>query len=165
LMSTVPVAQITLDQDGDGDTDFQGTTLDGLRFTYAQPGIYLATATVTGPSGTEKASAIIQVYDRAQLEALLQAKWLAMKNRLRSGDVAGAVQFIGSSARDRYRAAFETIAADLPDIDSILMPLTFVDVWGPRATFQMQRTDAGVVKNFEVRFEVDDDGVWRLTAF
>ena len=165
LSSTVQVDQITLDQDSDGDTDFQGTTLDGLRFTYTKPGVYRATATLTGPGGTEKASAIIQVYDRAQLEALLQAKWLAMKNRLRSGDIAGAVQFIATSARDRYRTDFETIAADLPDIDSILTALTFVDVWGPRATFQMHRTDAGVLKNFEVRFAVDDDGVWRLTAF
>lgn len=165
LMSTVAVGQITVDQDGDGDTDFQGTTLEGLRFTYTQPGVYLATATVTGTGGTERASAIIQVYDRAELEALLQAKWLAMKNRLRTGNVVGAVQFIATSARDRYRTAFEAIAADLPEIDSILTPLTFVGVWGSEATFQMQRTDGGVVKNFEVRFGVDDDGVWRLAAF
>jgi hypothetical protein len=165
LMSDVAVTQIAVDQNGDGDTDFQGTTLDGLRFTYTQPGVYLATATVTGPGGTEHASAIIQVYDRAELERLLQAKWLALKDRLRAGNVAGAVQFIAMSARDRYRTSFEAIAPDLPDIDSVLTPLTFVEMWGPEATFQMQRTDAGVVKNFEVRFGIDDDGVWRLTAF
>jgi hypothetical protein len=165
LMSTVAVSQIALDQDGDGNTDFQGTTLDGLRFTYTQPGVYLATATTTGPGGTEHASAIIQVYDRAELERLLQAKWLAMKDRLRSGNVDGAVQFIAMSARDRYRTSFEAIAPDLPDIDSVLTPLTFVEMWGPEATFQMQRTDGGVVKNFEVRFGIDEDGIWRLRAF
>src|SRR6266508_4134413 len=151
-MSDVAVTQIAVDQDGDGDTDFQGTTLDGLRFTYTQPGVYLATATVTGAGGTEHASAIIQVYDRAELERLLQAKWLAVKDRLRAGNVAGAVQFIAMSARDRYRTALEAIAADLPEIDSILRPLTFVSVWGPEATFQMQRTDGGLVKSFEFRF-------------
>lgn len=165
LISTVAVSQITVDQDGDGVTDFQGTTLEGLRFTYTQPGVYLATATVTGPSGTERGSAIIQVYDRAELEQLLQAKWLAIKDRLRTGNVAGAVEFIAMRARDRYRTSLEAIAADLPQIDSILTPLTFVSVWGPEATFQMQRTDGGIVKNFEVRFSVDDDGVWRLTVF
>jgi hypothetical protein len=165
LMSTVAVGQITVDQDGDGVIDFQGTSLDGLRFTYTKPGVYLATATVTGAGGTEHGSAIIQVYDRAELEQLLQAKWLAMKDRLRTDDVAGAVQFIATHARDRYRTALEAIAADLPEIDSILTPLTFVDVWGPEARFQMQRSDGGVVKNFEVRFGVDNDGVWRLTAF
>jgi hypothetical protein len=165
LMSTVAVNQISVDQNGDGITDFQGTTLEGLRFTYTQPGVYLATATVTGASGTESASAIIQVYDRAELERLLQAKWLAMKDRLRTGNVAGAVQFIAMSARDRYRTSFEAIAPDLSDIDSILTPLTFVEMWGPEATFQMQRADGGAVKNFEVRFGIDDDGIWRLTAF
>ena len=165
LASTVAVGQIAIDQDGDGDTEFQGTTLEGLRFTYTQPGVYLATATVTGLAGTERASAIIQVFDRAELEQLLQAKWLAMKNRLRTGDVAGAVQFISTGARDRYRTAFEAIAADLPEIDSILTPITLVRVWGPEVTFEMQRSDAGVVKNFEVRFGVDNDGFWRITAF
>lgn len=165
LMSTVDVSQITVDQDGDGIADFQGTSVDGLRFTYTRPGVYVATATATGASGTQHASAIIQVYDRAALELLLQAKWMAMKDRLRSGDVAGAVQYIRIRSRDRYRSALEAIAADLPDIDSILTPLTFVDMWGPEATFQMQRTDGGVVKNFEVRFGIDTDGVWRLAAF
>jgi hypothetical protein len=31
--------------------------------------------------------------------------------------------------------------------------------------FEMQRTDAGVLKSFAVRFVVDDDGVWRVGSF
>lgn len=165
LMSTVAVGQIALDQDGDGTVDFQGTSLDGLRFTYGQPGVYLATATVTNGTGAQKASAIVQVYDRPSLEALLQAKWAAMKEALRRGDVEGALRFIMAGQRDRYRRAFELIASDLPQIDGILGAITFADSWAYEVTFTMPRTDAGVEKTFEVRFGVDTDGIWRVRAF
>jgi hypothetical protein len=29
----------------------------------------------------------------------------------------------------------------------------------------MRRTDAGVAKSFEVRFQIDTDGLWRLRIF
>ena len=165
LVSNVAVSQIAVDQDGDGVTDFQGTTLEGVRFTYDRPGLYLATATATTPAGPERASAIVQIDDRATLEALLQARWQALKDALRQGNVDAAVQLIATGSRDRYRAALEAIAADLPGIDSILTGLTFVRSWGPEVTFEMRRSDAGVEKSFEVRFGVDVDGVWRLRAF
>jgi hypothetical protein len=165
LMSTVAVGQIALDQDGDGDVDFQGPSLEGLRFTYGQPGVYLAAATVSNSTGSHKATAIVQVYDPAPLEALLQAKWAAMKDALRRGDVEAALRFIVESARDRYRRAFEVIVADLPQIDTILGAITLADSWATEVTFTMPRSDAGVQKTFEVRFGVDADGIWRLRAF
>jgi hypothetical protein len=165
LMSTVAVGQIALDQDGDGTVDFQGPSLEGLRFTYAQPGVFLAAATVTNGTGSHKATAIVQVYDPATLEALLQAKWAAMKDALRRGDVEAALRFIVASQRDRYRRAFELIAADLPQIDTILGAITLADAWATEVTFTMPRSDAGVQKTFEVRFGVDADGIWRVRAF
>lgn len=165
LISMAPVGQIALDQDGDGAVDFQGTTLEGLRFTYPQPGLYLARATVSGAGGSHSATALLQVDDRAQLEALLQARWLALRNALRVGDIEGALLSVASGARARYRTAFETLAADLPQIDAILGGLTFVRAWGAEVVFAMQRSDDGVQKTFEVRFAVDDDGVWRVSSF
>jgi hypothetical protein len=88
-----------------------------------------------------------------------------MKNALRQGDVEGALLYVTSGAREAYRAAFQAIAADLPQIDAILGPITFVRSWGPEVIFQMPRTDNGADKSFEVRFAVDADGVWRLRAF
>ena len=81
------------------------------------------------------------------------------------GDIDGALLFVSTPARPRYRDAFEAIVSDLPQIDSILLPLTFVRAWGPEVIFPMARTDGGVEKSFEVRFAVDPDGVWRLRAF
>jgi hypothetical protein len=165
LVSTVAVTHVAVDQDGDGDADFDGPTLDGVRLVYEQAGVFLATATATTPGGPETSTVAVQAYDGPALEALLQARWTAMKNALRVGDIDGALLFVSTPARPRYRDAFEAIVSDLPQIDSILLPLTFVRAWGPEVIFTMARTDAGVEKSFEVRFAVDPDGVWRLRAF
>jgi hypothetical protein len=165
LRSIVAVTQVAVDLDGDGDIDFQGPTLDAVRFTYEQPGLFLATATATTPGGPQRATVIVQAYDRPVLEALLQARWTAMKNALRVGNVEGALKFVTAAARDRYRQTFEAVADDLPQIDTILLPITFARAWGTEAVFVMERTDGGVDKSFEVRFAVDTDGVWRVRAF
>jgi hypothetical protein len=57
------------------------------------------------------------------------------------------------------------LTPDLPLIDSILTDLTFVRVRGQEAIFEMRRIDAGVAKSFEVRFQIDTDGLWRLRMF
>jgi hypothetical protein len=165
LISLVAVGQIEVDLEGDGTVDFQGPTLEGLRFTYAQPGLYLTRATVTGSGGAHAATTLVQVDDQAALESLLQARWRALRDALRAGDVDAALQQVASGSRARYRAAFEALASELPQIDAILGAITFVRARGPEAVFEMQRTDAGVLKSFAVRFVVDDDGVWRVGSF
>jgi hypothetical protein len=108
---------------------------------------------------------VVQTFDRAALEALLQAKWSAMKAALRRGDVPQALSHVTTRARTRYQETFTVLAPDLPLIDSILTDLAFVRVRGQEAIFEMRRTDAGVAKSFEVRFQIDTDGLWRLRIF
>jgi hypothetical protein len=167
LGNDVPVSQVSIDFDGDGVTDFSGASIDGHTFTYTQPGLYLPSATAIDTSGvSHKATAVVMVPDRNALESLLQVRWGAMRDALRSGDVAAASQSISEGARSRYVEAFNLIAADLPDIDSILKPVSLIEVRGRTAILEMLRTDAsGVEKSFEVRWALDDDGIWRLWTF
>ena len=82
------VAKVALDFDGNGSLDFQGSSLDDRWFTYTQPGLYVARATVTDSQGVRtNAEAIIQVFDRAALEAFLQLRWIGFKDALRRGAV------------------------------------------------------------------------------
>jgi hypothetical protein len=165
LVASMAVTLVQLDKDGDGVPDFQGPVLDGVLFTYPQPGVFVATATASTSGGPERASVIVQAYDRPALEGMLQARWTAMKNALRKGDVEAALLFVTSTARERYREAFEALADDLPQIDAILLPLTFARAFGTEVIFDMPRSDGGVTKAFEVRFALDADGVWRVRAF
>lgn len=166
LANDTAVAQVALDFDGDGTVDFTGAALDGVGFTYSQPGLYLPTLTATDATGkTYTSTVVLLVSDRASLEALLQARWNAMKDALRAGDIAAAGQLIFPRARARYVEGFTAMAADLPGIDAILTPVRLVRVRGRVATLEMIRTDGGIEKSFEVRCVLDEDGNWRLWAF
>jgi hypothetical protein len=166
LISTASSTVAEVDFDGDGTIDFTGQRLDGQLFTYPGPGLYVPRAAVVDAQGQRTtAPTIVHVFDRAVLEALLQAKWSAMKDALRRGDVPQALSHVATRARTRYQDTFTILAPDLPLIDSILTDLTFVRVRGQEAIFEMRRIDAGVAKSFEVRFQIDTDGLWRLRMF
>ena len=159
---------IALDLDGDGVIDFSGTSLAGQRFsyTYTRPGLYVATATATDPEGRQTtATTLVHAYDVGALDTLLQAKWRGLKDALRAGEVARAVGYIGADSRDDYATAFQIIATRLPAIDTILTDLTLVRVGDGSALYRATRTDAGLVRGFDVRFAADADGVWRIERF
>jgi len=161
----VPTA-IDLDLQGDGSVDFSGPSLDGQTFTYLQPGLFVPTVRVTVANGNQFiARTVLQVLDQAALDALLQAKWTGMKDALRAGDIPGALTRIAFRSRSRYDEAFRAIAAQLPNIDTILTNAMLVEVRNGVATYQATRTDAGVDKVFDIRVVVDGDGIWRIEAF
>lgn len=165
LGASAPVS-IALDFDGNGTVDFTGPTLDGQAFPYTQSGLYLPTATITDAQGQRlTASGIVQVYDTATLDALLQVRWTAMKDALRAGDIARAVSNITARTRADYQAAFNIISARLPAIDSILTDITLVKVRNASAIYEMTRVDDGILLSFGVRFAIDEDGIWRIEAF
>jgi hypothetical protein len=147
---------------GDGGSPFTGTSLESVTHTYSGEGLYFPTLTVTDAQGTQTtASTLINVFPLPDL----MAKWNGMKAALRRGDIAGALQFIVTSARDRYAEAFTILRDDLANIDAILTDLTFVRIRGREAIFEMRRMDEGIPASFEVRFGIDTDGIWRLRAF
>jgi hypothetical protein len=88
-----------------------------------------------------------------------------MKNALRAGDIAAALEFLTFGARPGYAQAFQTIASRLPAIDSILPDITLVESHGLTVIYDATRIDAGIPKLFEVRFVMDSEGVWRLQSF
>ena len=165
LLGATP-GTIALDLDGDGVIDFTGTSLAGQRFIYTRPGLYVATATATDPEGRQTtATTLVHAYDVGALDTLLQAKWRGLKDALRAGEVARAVGYIGADSRDDYATAFQIIATRLPAIDTILTDLALVRVGDGSALYRATRTDAGLVRGFDVRFAADADGVWRIERF
>jgi hypothetical protein len=158
-----PVTQVALDVDGNGSVDFQGPSLDGQSFTYAQPGLYVASAVVTDSQGTQtNAAAIIQVFDRSAFEGFLQARWIGFKDALRSGSVAAAVESIAMRKRDSYQTLLSNLTVPLSQIDSVLTDISLVSVDGEWAEMNMTRIDGGRPIGHLVLFVRDADGVWRL---
>ncbi|MEK6715961.1 MAG: Ig-like domain-containing protein, partial [candidate division NC10 bacterium] len=161
-----PAGGVSIDFDGNGTIDLTSPTLDGQSFTYIRPGLYFPTANVTDTRGNRfTATTLVQVHDVAALDTLLQGKWRAMKDALRAGDIPTAVTHIVADWRAEYEATFRIIAASLPDIDRVLTAPTLVEVRDGSALYHATRDDAGLIKVFDVRFAIDEDGLWRIEAF
>src|ERR1051326_6117023 len=145
---------VSVDADGDG-------IGDELTFTYTRPGLYVATAA----AGATTASAIVEVLDRAVLDAALQGTWGVMKDALRAGNVEQALQSVVATDRDDYRVLFDALMVPLASIDTVLRDIALVGVGEKRVEYQMLRVDNGVRLSYFVLFVQDVDGVWRLKFF
>src|SRR5262245_20092513 len=166
LLGVPDSATVQADFDGNGTIDFVAPRMAEREFSYTQAGVYVPIVSVTDAQGQRTTvPGVVRVFDRGSLDALLQAEWTSMRDALRRGDIAQALTQISERSRSRYQQAFTALAPDLPAVDTILSDVRFVRSRGLEAIFEMSRTDAGILKSFEVRFHVDADGFWRVRSF
>ena len=163
-----PVTQVALDFDGNGSVDFQGPSLDGQLFTYSQPGLYVATVTITDSQGAQtNTGAIIQVFDRSQLDAFLQGRWNALRDALSRADVPAAVNLFALASRDAYQDQLGALAGvgALQQVASDLGAIRMVRTRVNAAEYEVRALRNAVEYSFHVLFVVDSDGLWRLRVF
>jgi hypothetical protein len=161
-------ARVELDVDGDGHVDFSGPMLEGQTFAYPTAGLYFPVARVIDSQGAVSTTrAVVQVLDRADLEALLQPKWTALRDALARGDVPAAVALFAGGSRDAYQEQLAALAGAgaLPQVAADLGPITPVRVLDRAAEYELRAVQRGVTYSFYVLFVVDTDGVWRLRVF
>ncbi len=89
------------------------------------------------------------------------AIWDGIKNALRAGNIAGALEFIIEKSRERYQGIFTALGIQLSEIDLILTNINPIAVRQEDAEFEMFRSG----RSFEIFFARDDDGIWRLASF
>jgi hypothetical protein len=162
------ISAVALDLEGDGALDFQGHGLDGMRFTYAAPGVYVPTARVTDSAGHQTTSqAIVQVFDAAALDGVLQARWSSLQTALQRDDVDGAVALFAGSSRDAVRDQLSAVseAGALPQVAAELATIRLSRFRESTAEYDLKAVRDGTQYSFLVVFVIDEDGVWRLWAF
>lgn len=165
LGEAVPAA-ITLDLEGDAISDFSGPSLEGQTFTYAAPGRFFPTVTVTGAQGNQfTASAIVSVEDRNALDALLQTKWAGMKAALQRGDIEGALQFIAPESRPAFEAMFRELAPVLTTVGMDLGEIRLVEVREGLAEYELLVVEHGLSVSYYVEFIRDENEQWHLKFF
>lgn len=165
MRGSIHVTAVELDLDGNGTIDFSGQSLEGRAFTLSQPGVYLPMATVTDSQGTRlSASTVIHVMDGNTLEALLEAKWAALKEAFRRGDVDGALQTVAGEVRSRYRPALEAIGGDLPTFALTVGDLQIISQRNGLAEAVTVRLENGQRDVHFVYFTPDEDGIWRILS-
>ena len=161
-------ARIELDFDGNGQVDFIGPTLDAQRFTYAAPGVYVPRVRVIDAQGNVfTASGVVEVLDRAVIDARLQARWTALRDALSRSDVPAAVALFATGSREAYQDQLTALAGvgALGQIAADLGSLTPVRVLDRAAEYELRAVQRGTAYSFHVLFVVDADGVWRLRVF
>ena len=163
LTSLVPISQISLDANGDGTVDLQGSTLAGQTFIFQQPGLYYPTVHVTANNGvTYSAVSLIQVYDATSFDDLFQQKWQGFKTALRTGNTAAALLYIAQDERAEFQGVFQNLTVPLSSIDQVLTDIQFVQSRGDTVEYEMLRTDGRGQLSYIVRFVLERDGVWRI---
>ena len=113
------------------------------------------------------ASAVVQVLDQAAIDALLQAKWAALRNALLGRDVDAATSIFALTSREAYRAQFLALdaASALPQVGIDLGSIALLQVVDGGVEYDLRAVRDGVEYSFSVLFVIDVDGVWRLWAF
>lgn len=152
-----------LDFDGDGSADFTSAAFNEPQTTYAGQGLFVARLKATDDQGQlHTATTLVNVGGMPALEP----KWNGMKDALRQGDIPAALTFIHSSTRGRYEAIFRQLtASQLSAIDQYLTTIVPVEIGHNGAEYAMRRSRGGETLSFPVWFQVDTDGIWRLSSF
>jgi len=158
MWSQAPVETAILET-GVGRYEVKGNRPEGRRETYQHPGLYVATFNV---DRTHEVHAIVRVYERKELDAILQKRWATMRDALRHGDVDRAVGQFTADERASYRTMFNALTIPVADFGRRLGGITFHSLSGPRADYNMTASNDGVQSSETVVFELDHDGIWRL---
>ncbi|MDA1183270.1 MAG: hypothetical protein O2930_01330 [Acidobacteria bacterium] len=166
-VSLAASTRVELDLDSDGSVDFDGTTLDGLPFVYAQPGIYVPTLRAIASDGqVQTHRAAVEVYDRAALDARIQQVWRGFTGSLQTGDPEQALSFVHGARQAGWREYFEPFSPDeLADYGASFTAIELIRVGRGGAEYEMLREEAGQVFSYPIAFAADVDGQWRLWQF
>ena len=141
---------------------------DGQRFTYSVPGVYVPRVRVIDAQGAvSTASAVVEVLDRAAIDARLQARWSSLRDALSRSDVPGAVALFATASREAYQDQLTALAGvgALGQIAADLSTITPVRVLDRAAEYELRAVQRGTAYSFQVLFVIDTDGVWRLRGF
>lgn len=163
--------RIEFDSDGDGVPEWSQPGFHAEagqeRHTYQQEGQYTFTVRVHARGGQVTTyTAPVKVLAPAAFDAELQGRWTTFKAALRKADIPVALECIHSKSRSRYRDGFTALSQDLSqNVDWILTRIRLVEHRGAEAIYEMLRADDGITLSYEVRFRIDEDGVWRLRSF
>ena len=154
---------IALDADGDGIVDFIGPSRDGQTFTYARPGLYFPTATITDAGGTQStATTVVNVEDPQTVTTRFQGLWTSLKARLGAGDVPGALAHLAPNLQPRFQAVFQQLQTDLPAIAASLGDLEVLEQVGDLAETAIVQQENGAPFLYFIYFRRDGLDRWLI---
>jgi hypothetical protein len=164
------VSSYQMDYEGDAIIDYTGTTFDNISFTYNTEGIYYPTVIVTDTQGVTYSDTIaIVVLNASDLDALLKAKWNAMKIALANQDVNGALNYYTEESQELYNELFTTLNAQLPQIVQEMQDIQLIYAKDNTAKYRIRASEVHAGQTYEITyyiyFVVDENGIWKIHKF
>lgn len=165
VSSVGAVTQYQWDFNGDGVIESSGPTLSQGSNTYAQPGLYVATLTATDSAGNQFTGQVpIQVFSRAELGTLLQARWSSLTSNLQSGDVAAALGLLNPGVVPQYQTVFSGLNSQLPQIISSFGNVGLISVFNGVAELITVRSQDGDDFVYFIYLAKDRNGLWKFIS-
>jgi parallel beta-helix repeat protein len=159
----VAAASIALDAEGDGSVDFVGANLDGQRFTYTRPGLYIPTARITDAQGGQlTVTTAVVVETPAAVDQRFQALWNGFKARLAASDTSGALAYLSPAIRSQFGQVFQALAADLPGVAASLEDPVLVELLDDLAEAAVVRLEGVTPFLYFIYFRRDGLGRWLI---
>jgi hypothetical protein len=182
--SGMPGVQVTLNVSGSSSisqSTISCSNPDGVQYlqssaqqytvTLDAEGIYFFTVQATDIQNNNYSDTVaILVWDQAQLDALLQAKWGSMRAKLAMSDIQGALQFfMTGEPQIKYEQIFNFIQANVPggiaaDAPNLPDPL-FIKMDGEMPLYILARQEDGRMVEYALYFGADDDGLWKILRY
>ncbi|MBF0609233.1 MAG: hypothetical protein HQL61_16970, partial [Magnetococcales bacterium] len=164
------VTSYEIDFEGNGTIDYTAAEFEDVSYTYTTPGVYYPTVTVTDSTGNTYTDRIaITVLDEAETDAMLKAKWNAMKAAFVSGDIEGGLQYICTGSRDEYRNALQFLDDMVPATFSSMQEISLLYVRNGVAKYRIAQYEdiegSSVEIAYYIYFKRDTDGVIRIDRF
>ncbi len=162
-----PLQRFEVDFDGDGSVDVTTTDPNVLvaTHTYTTPGVFQAQSTVTDGAGIVHSAAhviVVNSFDTAG--QMLRGVYTTMLDRLRVGDIQGALNTVTGSARAKYEAVFTAIGPGLASAVDQLGTIERTSISEDFAEFMIVRETNGERRAYFLYFLRGEDGVWRIES-
>ena len=159
-----PLNRFEIDANGDGSRDYLSVFFDTpIEHTYTTPGVYPAKVTVTDMNGIAYVSThTIVVTALGDMDALLSGIYSGMLQRLKAGDIDGALTAISGSMQSKYRTVFTTLKPSLATLVDQLGTIQAGSLGEDFAEYVLVRTENGKSVAYLIHFIRGEDGVWRI---
>lgn len=158
-----PLVRYEFDETGEGTVGPPTASFEGVQTTYITAGLKLPVLRAIDDQGTMyTATAIVNVEDPQAVTARFQARWNSLKDRLRGGDIAGALNHFAPQVQQRFQAIFQQLGPDLPSIAGGLGDIQVVDQVGNLAEAVLIQQENGVPRLYFIYFRRDSLGRWLI---
>jgi len=160
------ITTYTIDFDGDGTTDLEQATDEGIAHIYDTQGLYYPVVTIEDSSGNRYTeTAVINVLSKDGMDTLLKGKWNGMKKGLQSGDITITLTYFAEGSQERYKGIFTALQSNLAEIAANMQEIGLIYIKDGMAKYRIRRQEEAGEITYYIYFQLDKDGLWRIRQF